>query len=318
MQDWLNRPQDLSRWILDQRSPKNSLDARRAYGAFVEQEPDAAGRLRDVSTLLLTNRECPFRCLMCDLWKNTLDEPTPRGAIPEQIRSALTSLPKAEVIKLYNAGNFFDAGAIPREDWTEIAESVSPFERVVVESHPKMIDDGAKELRDLLTGRLEVAIGLETVQEEVLERLNKQMTLAEFERSVHFCRDNEIDVRAFILLRPPFVGEAEGVEWCKRSIDFAFSVGVQCCAVVPTRAGNGALDQLQQQGLFAPPSLNSLEEVLAYGLSLGRGRVFVDLWDVEMFCDCPRCGPARADRLKRMNLSQALLPEVRCDCEVCV
>ena len=319
MQDWPDRPQDLSRWILDQRSPKNSLDARRAYGAFVEQEPDAAGRLREVATLLLTNRECAFRCLMCDLWKNTLDDPTPRGAIAEQIRSALSNLPQAEVIKLYNAGNFFDAGAIPREDWSEIAESVAMFERVIVESHPKMIDDRAKEFRDLLAGRLEVAIGLETVQEDVLERLNKQMTLAEFERSVRFCRDNKIDVRAFILLRPPFVGEAEGVEWCKRSIEFAFSVGVQCCAVVPTRAGNGALDQLRRQGLFAPPSLRSLEEVLAYGLSLGRGRVFVDLWDVEMFFDCPRCGPARAERLKRMNLSQAVSTQPSAiSCEVCV
>ena len=333
MDDWPDRPQDLSRWILDQRSPKNSLDARRAYGAFVEQEPDAAGRLREVATLLLTNRECAFRCLMCDLWKNTLDDPTPRSAISEQIRSALANLPQAEVIKLYNAGNFFDAGAIPREDWPEIAERVAPFERVIIESHPKMIDDRAKEFRDLLSGRLEVAIGLETVQEEVLERLNKQMTLAEFERSVRFCRDNEIDVRACSLLRPPCVGEAEGVEWCKRSIAFAFSVGVQCCAVVPTRAGNGALDQLQRQGLFEPPSLRSLEEVLTYGLSLGRGRVFVDLWNVEMFFDCPRCGPARAERLKHMNLSQAVSTQLSAvsfqlsavsgqrsavSCEVCV
>ena len=319
MDDWLDRPQDLTRWILDQRSPKNALDVRRAYGAFVEQEPDAAGRLLNVATLLLTNRECPFRCLMCDLWKNTLDDSTPPGAIVEQIHSALAILPTAEVVKLYNAGNFFDAGAIPREDWPGIAEMVAPFERVIVESHPKMIDDRAKELRDLLNGRLEVAIGLETVQEEVLERLNKQMTLAEFERSVRFCRANDIDVRTFILLRPPFVGEAEGVEWCKRSIDFAFSVGVQCCAVVPTRAGNGALDQLRRQGLFAPPLLRSLEEVLAYGLSLGRGRVFVDLWDVEKFFDCPRCGPARAERLKRMNLSQSVSSQLSAvSCEVCV
>ncbi len=96
-------------------------------------------------------------------------------------------------------------------------------------------------------------------------------------------------------------------------------MGVQCCAVLPTRAGNGALDQLQRQGLFAPPSLCSLEEVLAYGLSLSRGRVFVDLWDVEMFFDCSHCGPARAERLKRMNLSQAVSSQLSAvSCEVCV
>ena len=58
MDDWPDRPQDLSRWILEQRSPKNALDARRAYGAFVEQEPDAAGRLRDVARYQL--EQCHF------------------------------------------------------------------------------------------------------------------------------------------------------------------------------------------------------------------------------------------------------------------
>ena len=35
--------------------------------------PPPTGGCVDVATLFLTNRECPFRCLMCDLWKNTLE-----------------------------------------------------------------------------------------------------------------------------------------------------------------------------------------------------------------------------------------------------
>ena len=83
------------------------------------------------------------------------------------------------------------------------------------------------------------------------------------------------------MLRPPYLDEAEGVEWAKRSLRYAFDVGVECCVVIPTRDGNGAMERLRAEGLWAPPRLESLEEVLEYGVGLRRGRVFADLWDIE-------------------------------------
>ena len=62
-------------WISSLRGEKNAVDPRRPYGYFVEKEYAGPGLAEDVSTILLTNQECPFRCLMCDLWKNTTDEP---------------------------------------------------------------------------------------------------------------------------------------------------------------------------------------------------------------------------------------------------
>ena len=79
----------------------------------------------DVATLFLTNRECPYRCLMCDLWKNTLTETVPIGAIPAQIDYALGQLPPARQIKLYNSGSFFDPHAIPPQDHPAIAAQVA-------------------------------------------------------------------------------------------------------------------------------------------------------------------------------------------------
>lgn len=127
----------------------------------------------------------------------------------------------------------------------------------------------------MLAGKLEIALGLETVRPVVLPRLNKQMTVEDFQRAVRFLSENEIATRAFILLRPPFLSETEGIEW----------------------------------------ALRSLERGLEQGLAIGRGRVFVDLWDAERFFGCRRCGPARRDRLARMNLSRQPLPAVSCDCE---
>ena len=282
--------------ILALRPPKNVVDPRRPYAFLAEKERSAEGELVDVATVFLTNRECPFRCLMCDLWKNTTDHPVAPGDIPAQIDYALARLGPARHAKLYNSGNFFDTKAIPPSDYAAIAHRLASFERVVVENHPKLCDERVLRFRDLLDGELEVALGLETAHPEVLKRLNKSMTLADFSRAAQFLRLEGIAVRAFILLRPPFLSEEEGVEWAIRSIDFAFGAGVECCSVIPTRAGNGAMEVLEQEGLFEAPTVESMERVLAEGIRMRRGRVLMDLWDVQ--------NSPRRDRLERMNLLQ--------------
>ena len=93
-----------------------------------------------------------------------------------------------------------------------------------------------------MKAKLEVAIGLETVHPELIKKLNKQMTLKDFKNSVKFLSENDINSRAFILLKPPFLSETEGVFWAKKSIDFAFKTGIECCTIIPVRAGNGAMD----------------------------------------------------------------------------
>ena len=142
------------------------------------------------------------------------------------------------------------------------------FETVIVESHPKLINEKCLKFRDMLKPELQIAMGLETVNPDILQKLNKQMTLDDFSNSVSFLTKNGITSRAFILLRPPFLSESEGIYWAERSIDFAFSTGVECCTVIPVRAGNGAMDQLLKKGDFTPPDIHSLETVLEYGIGL--------------------------------------------------
>ncbi len=301
------------RWILSHRSSKNTVDARVPYAFLAEQERTAAGYIENVATVFLTNRECPFRCLMCDLWKNTTGEKSQPGDIPRQIAWALKRLPPARHIKLYNSGNFFDTKAIPPEDYEEIAAILEPFETVIVESHPKLIGERCLQFRDLLRGKLEVAIGLETAHPEVLEKLNKRMDLEEFRRCVSFLMKNGIRTRAFTLLRTPFLTEEEGVFWSKRTLDFAFDVGVECCVVIPTRPGNGAMDWLEAHDFFTKPSLTSLEIVMEYGIRSGLGRVFADLWDLDIFSTCPHCFERRKKRLEIMNMEQRIPPAIKCD-----
>jgi len=303
------------KWIISQRGNKNPVDPRKPYGWLVEKERTISGSIADTGIIFLTNRECPFHCLMCDLWKNTTDISVAASTIPDQIRYALDKMPGIRHIKLYNSGSFFDPRAIPEEDYEEIAYLLENFQTVIVESHPKLINEKCLKFRDMLCPDLHIALGLETANPDVLEILNKQMTLDDFTKSVGFLTKNEIKSRAFILLRPPFLSESEGIYWAERSIDFAFNSGVECCTVIPVRAGNGAMDHLKMSGDFNMPDIHSLEKVLEYGIGLNAGRVFADTWDLGLFSKCQKCTGKRTERLKEMNLNQKIYPRVECSCE---
>src|SRR5207302_10342520 len=162
------------------------------------------------------------------------------------------------------------------------------------------------------TTRLEVAMGLETAHPQVLAKLNKRMTLDQFRRAAEFLRENGIALRVFILVKPPFLDEAEALLWARRSIDFAFDCGATVVSLIPTRFGNGALETLAVNGEFSPPTLATLEAALDYGVSLNHGRVFADLWDLEQFGNCAECFEQRRTRLLEMNLRQVVLPQVPC------
>ncbi len=449
------------RWIVAHRPPRQPVNVRRPNAFLLERERAADGEIVDVATLFLAGRECPWRCLMCDLWQHTTVERTPAGAIPAQIDFALTAMGRSrreealnsprkktagksvppgqpgpvadsdgpfpltpalspgereparqrvenidrfdassatgEVhpllgeragvrgndalelagetirssgrskspghLKLYNSGSFFDRAAIPFQDYESIAQQVAGFERVIVESHPALIGDATLRFRDLLSARatrgasevhqvlecggapppferigtceaptkhqstgavqdagatfqapkLEVAMGLETAHPGVLEQLNKRFNLDDFAHAADRLRQEAIALRVFVLIKPPFMSEAEGLEWAVRSAEFAFDCGATVVSLIPTRFGNGALEALAAQGHFAPPRLATVEAALERGIALGRGRVFADTWDLEKFSNCPTCFPRRRERLQRLNLEQQWSPPIRCE-----
>jgi len=304
-------------WILARRTGIDrtvGLDPWRPSHWLRETEPDPSGGQARILTVFLTNRECPWRCLMCDLWRHTLEETVPLGAVPAQVRIAreedrLRASEPPRWIKLYNAGSFFEHRAIPREDLPEIARQARDFGRLVVECHPGLVrDTTVLPFREALGAgtTLELALGLETAHPGVLERLNKGVDLGGFRRAAEWTRNHGMDLRVFVLVRPPFLDEAEALEWACRSIDFAFDCGAQTVSLIPTRAGNGALEWLAARGQFAPPRPETLEAALAHGLGLDRGRVFADTWDLDRLEPDPVRRESLRRRLEEANRTQRM------------
>ena len=384
------------RFVLDRRRGRVDPDPWRFQDVIVEDERTADGRTARTATVFLTGRECPWRCVMCDLWRYTTAGDTPKGAIPAQVAAARERLRSERRpvthLKLYNAGSFFDPRAVPEQDYDAVAAAVGGFEQVVVESHPALIGERVDRFLDTLdvhrpdhgaAAQLEVAMGLETVHPAALERLHKRMTVRQFVDAAHRLSERRVEVRVFLLIAPPFVPAAEQDAWLQASIDTAFGCGASVVTLIPTRGGNGAMETLSADGSFRLPNLDAIErsvevsharlaargESLAshrdgrgapparrdpgapdarfparwgggdreyreylseeqrsprgciarrmqpdfqHGLLNYRGRLFVDLWNLEQFSECPICLNARRDRLHTINLEQRIPPPIVC------
>jgi radical SAM enzyme (TIGR01210 family) len=273
----------------------------------VEEERRPDGTVERALTVFLAGAECPFTCSFCDLWRWTIDGPTPPGALTGQLAEVLKALDRSpsppDRLKVYNASNFFDRRAVPAEDLPRIVALAAPFASVTVESHAGTIGPPTLEFARQIGGRLEVAVGLETIHPIGSAQLNKRLDLAQFDRAARFLSDHDIDLRVFVLLGAPYIPAGESVEWTVRTVEYAVQRGASVVSIIPVRAGNGELERLASLGHFTPPTLSQLEAALDRCLRFAPTVITADLWDAELLLACAGCSSARIDRLRRINVT---------------
>ncbi len=299
------------------RPPKPRVDPYTAHGALVEDERRPDGRRETALTIFLAGAECPFTCSFCDLWRYTIDGPTPPGALAAQVEKVLNAsgTPLPDRLKLYNASNFFDRRAVPLADRDRLAALAGPFAAVTVESHVNTIGTETLAFARSLRGRLEVAVGLETIHPEASRRLNKRLELPRFDAAARLLAENGIDLRVFVLVGAPHVPAAESVAWTIRTVEYAVTRGASVVAIIPVRGGNGEMERLKSLGEFSPPTLAQLEAALDGCLQFTGCVVTADSWDAEQFAPCDACRLARIERLQRINVRGRA--ESRVACAVC-
>ena len=72
---------------------------------------------------------------------------------------------------------------------------------------------------------------------------------------------------------------------------------------------------LKDNNLFLIPDIKSVEIVMEYGIQLNKGRIFSDVWDIDLFSGCAKCKEDRKERLIKMNLDQEIFEPVKCTCD---
>jgi radical SAM enzyme (TIGR01210 family) len=304
----------LDQRIRSLRSPKTQVDPYRPHGYVIEEERRPDGNIERTLTIFLAGAECPFTCAFCDLWRWTIDGPTPPGALTTQVRAVLETLDGSppDRLKLYNASNFFDQRAVPPSDLASIAGLSAGFAAVTVESHANTIGSKAVEFARQIPGRLEVAVGLETIHPLAAEQLNKRLDLDRFDSAARFLAENAIDLRVFVLLGAPHIAVEESVEWTVRTARYAAERGASVVSIIPVRGGNGEMERLATIGQFTHPTLAQLEESVDACLDVNDCVVTADLWDIGHLRACEQCKPQRIERLRQSNMTGRHQPRVAC------
>ncbi|QSG04989.1 MiaB family, Radical SAM enzyme [Halapricum desulfuricans] len=236
----------------------------------------------------------------------------------------------AEQVKIYTSGSFLDEREVPAETRRAIASAFADRERIVVESLPDFVD--REKIADFTDEGLEtdVAVGLETATDRVRrDCVNKYFEFADFAEAAAEVRaadaaaeDASAGVKAYLLLKPPFLSESEAIEDMKRSIRRC--AGVEGCHTVSMNPTNvqkyTEVEQLYFEDGYRPPWLWSVAEVLE---STADEDVIVVSDPVGHGSDrgphnCGECDDRVQKAIKDFNLRQdpSVFEQVSCECEL--
>jgi len=188
----------------------------------------------------------------------------------EQLGADPDAPDRAGLVKIYTSGSFLDEREIPAETRRAVAETFADRDRIVVESLPDFVDRG--KIREFTERGLDtdVAVGLETATDRVRhDAVNKYFDFAEFEAACAEARAATIDagdagVKAYLLMKPPFLAEPDAVADMTHSIRRC--AGVEGCHTVSMNPCNvqrhTMVEELYHDGGYRPPWLWSVCAVL--------------------------------------------------------
>jgi radical SAM enzyme (TIGR01210 family) len=229
----------------------------------------------------------------------------------------------APLIKIYTSGSFLDEREVPAETRAAIGETFGDRERIVVESLPDFVE--AERLADFTEQGLEtdVAIGLETATDRVRhDCVNKYFDFSDFEASCAEARDAGAGVKAYLLMKPPFLSESDALEDMESSVRRCASVdGCHTVSMNPCNVQRYTMvEDLFHDGGYRPPWLWSVAEVLE---STTDADAIVVSDPVGHGSDrgahnCGECDDRVQTAIKDFDLRQdpSVFEQVSCECEL--
>jgi len=228
----------------------------------------------DALVVILRTKGCSWQkksgCRMCGYSVDS-DPATQDEEIIAQLNSAFERSKGEDVLKLYTSGSFFDEAEISNELKQELLDIIGDkTKKLIIESRPVFISsDKVKESLNSVKD-LEIAIGLESSSDIVLEKcINKGFRLDDYVTGARTARDAGATVRTYLLIKPPFLTEKEAIEDAVNSAKVAADYS-DVISFNPVNVQRGTLvEKLWRQRTYRAPWLWSVVEVLEMSKGLG-------------------------------------------------
>lgn len=298
--------------------------ARAAQPASVWKERELlGGRPVDVGVIIL--RTCGCRhyrsggCSMCGYNYGSEGAPT-EAEVQKQFERGVHELGDIEFLKIYTSGSFLDDNEVsPDLRKTVAAWAEDRGCRLLFETRPEFAVLDKLEMMAAIHEDIEVALGLESSNDRVLRySVNKGFTRADYERAADVVRSLGLSLRTYVLLKPPFITEAEAIADARTTIAFAWRTS-DTVSLNPVNVQRGTLvERLWRTWAYRPPWLWSVLEVLRGGAAEGK----------KLVCDptggghergahnCGKCDGVILSSIRAFSLSQdiARLGQPECEC----
>jgi radical SAM enzyme (TIGR01210 family) len=236
----------------------------------------------------------------------------------------------APLVKIYTSGSFLDEREVGAETRAHVADLFADRERIVVESLPDFVD--REKLADFTERGLavDVAVGLETATDRVRhDCVNKYFDFADFEEACAAVRAADegapegvsAGVKAYLLMKPPFLSESEAVADMERSVRRCAAVeGCHTVSMNPCNVQRYTMvEDLHRAGGYRPPWLWSVAAVLE---RTADADAIVVSDPVGHGSDrgphnCGECDDRVQAAIKDFDLRQdpSVFDEVACECE---
>jgi radical SAM enzyme (TIGR01210 family) len=316
--------------IIRSQTPHSRCNVAKASSSEIREENFFGKNIQRV-VIYLRSSGCEWAlksgCTMCGHLKEQTQEDISAEQYIEQFITEYSKYDFAQypILDLYNNGSFFNDKELQPEARREILGIIAEdddIEMLVLESRPEYIDESKlKETKRILKHkRVEIAIGLETINDEIRELcINKGFTLKEFEVAAGLIT-SILNLRVYILVKPPFITEAEAIYDAIASIKHCFDIGASVVSLETVTVQDYTLiDLLYHNGLYRTTWLWSLAEIIkataSYGkLVTGLFRFFPMPTFVPH--NCERCNDLFFEALKEYNrtLNSSVFNGLTCEC----
>jgi len=301
----------------------NGKKTEQAASAWKDREL-LDGRTVDTGVIILRTSGCSHYhkggCSMCGYNYESDKSVTPEN-IMRQFEHAMEDLGEIEFLKVYTSGSFLDECEIPDDVAGSILKACAEKDiRLLFESRPEYVTAGRLDSFLAVHDNLEIALGLESSNDNVLRySINKGFTAADYECAADAIAKKGIDLRTYVLLKPPFLTEAEAIADSVATVKFA-STHSKTVSLNPVNVQKGTLvERLWRNWAYRPPWLWSVLEVL----KASKGS------STRIICDptgggnergahnCGKCDDVILSSIKSFSLSQdhSRLGYPDCDCK---
>ena len=300
-----------------------------AASRFVNQwvEEEALGEERVLAyVLILKTRGCYWAdvkgCSMCGYSKDTLGRSATPGELAAQLARARARYRGEPYVKIYTSGSFLDDREVDPLSRVEVMKSFSGARRILFETLPEFANsETLGPLREAFPGEIEVALGLESTDPVVLQRfVNKGSSPSDYLAAADRVRAMGLRAKGYLLLKPPYLTEAEAIADVVRSVRAAAS-HFDGLSVNPVHIQSGTVvEWLYRRRQYRPPWLWSVVESLRQAAPHRDGRRLISFPTAGGLPrgphNCGRCDTAVLKAIHEASLTQRFdtLDGLACAC----